>query len=223
MLNIKELVFSYPKSNFEISIPSLDVKEGESLAITGPSGSGKTTLLNLISGILQSQSGEIRIGKNTISKMKEDECRAYRISQIGMLFQGFELLEYLSVYDNILLPYRLEPTLRLDEIVYARATELTSVFGISDKLKKYPSQLSQGERQRVALCRALITGAKLIIADEPTGNLDPKNTTLVADMFLEYLKKEKATLITVTHDQSFAKRFDRQIDFMQLLQERKDV
>ena len=91
MVNIKELVFSYPKSDFEISIPFLTVKEGESLAITGPSGSGKTTLLNLISGILQSQSGEIHIDKNSISKMKEDECRAYRISQIGMLFQGFEL------------------------------------------------------------------------------------------------------------------------------------
>ena len=223
MLSIKDLVFSYPKSDFEIGIPFLDVKEGESLAITGPSGSGKTTLLNLIAGILQSESGEIHINNNIISKMKEDESRAYRISKIGMLFQSFELLEYLSVYDNVLLPYRLEPTLRLDVQVRDKAKELTSLFGIVDKLDNYPSELSQGERQRVALCRALVTGAKLIIADEPTGNLDPKNTTLVADTLLEYLKKEKATLITVTHDQSFAKRFNRQIDFMQLLQESKDV
>ena len=140
-----------------------------------------------------------------------------------MVFQSFELLEYLNVLDNILLPYRLDNTLHLDTQTVTRAKEIAATFGIEDKLKRYPSQLSQGEKQRVAIMRALITGAKLIIADEPTGNLDPKNTDLVADLLLDFVKKEGATLVTVTHDHDFAKRFDRVIDFTELLKGEKNA
>lgn len=217
MIDIDDLHFIYPDGNFSLDISKLSIGQGESIAIIGPSGSGKTTLLNLICGVSRPQSGDIRINDRSLNTQSEKEVRQYRISHIGMVFQSFELLEYLNVLDNILLPYRLDNTLHMDMQTVTRAKEIAATFGIDDKLKRYPSQLSQGEKQRVAIMRALITGAKLIIADEPTGNLDPKNTDLVADLLLDFVKKEGATLVTVTHDHDFAKRFDRVIDFTELL------
>jgi len=218
MIEIKNLSFAYSDGDFRLFIPELQIAQGESIAITGPSGSGKTTLLNLISGVLQAQGGTVRMGEQIISEMSENGRREHRISHMGMVFQNFELLEYLNVSDNILLPYRLEESLRLNEKVRQRAKEISSIFGMEQKLSAYPKELSQGQKQRVAICRSLVTGAKLIIADEPTGNLDPKNTALVADTLLDFVKRENASLITVTHDLDFAKRFDREIDFMKLLQ-----
>ncbi len=223
MIRINDLHFSYPDGNFSLDISTLSIKKGESIAITGPSGSGKTTLLNLICGVSRPQSGDIIINGTSLKQQNEKTLRQYRIAHIGMVFQSFELLEYLNVLDNILLPYRLDKTLHIEKETVERAKEIAGTFGMEDKLQRYPSQLSQGEQQRVAIMRALITGAKLIIADEPTGNLDPKNTDLVADMLLDFVKKEGATLITVTHDHTFAKRFDRVIDFTQLLKGEKDA
>lgn len=217
MIRIDDLHFIYPDGNFSLDISELSINQGESVAIIGPSGSGKTTLLNLICGVSRPQNGDISINGRSLNSQSEKELRQYRISHIGMVFQSFELLEYLNVLDNILLPYRLDNTLHMDMQTVTRAKEIAATFGIDDKLKRYPSQLSQGEKQRVAIMRALITGAKLIIADEPTGNLDPKNTDLVADLLLDFVKKEGATLVTVTHDHDFAKRFDRIIDFTELL------
>jgi len=223
MIHINERHFSYPDGNFSLDISTLSINKGESIAITGPSGSGKTTLLNLICGINRPQSGDIIINDTSLNTQNEKTLRQYRIAHIGMVFQSFELLEYLNVLDNILLPYRLDKTLHIGKETVERAKEIAGTFGMEDKLKRYPSQLSQGEQQRVAIMRALITGAKLIIADEPTGNLDPKNTDLVAKMLLDFVKKEGATLITVTHDHTFAKRFERVIDFTQLLKGEKDA
>ena len=223
MIHINDLHFSYPDGNFSLDISSLSINKGESIAITGPSGSGKTTLLNLICGIDRATSGDIIINGTTLNRQNEKSLRHYRIANIGMVFQSFELLEYLNVLDNILLPYRLDKILQLKKETVKRAQEIARTFGMEEKLHRYPAQLSQGEQQRVAIMRALITEAKLIIADEPTGNLDPKNTDLVADMLLDFVKKEGATLVTVTHDHNFAKRFDRVIDFTQLLKGEEDV
>lgn len=217
MIRIDDLHFSYPDENFSLDISELSINQGESVAIIGPSGSGKTTLLNLICGVSRPQSGDIQINGRSLHAQSEKEVRQYRLSHIGMVFQSFELLEYLNVFDNILLPYRLDNTIEIETKTVTRAKEIAATFGIEDKLKRYPSQLSQGEKQRVAIMRALITGASLIVADEPTGNLDPENTDLVADQLLEFVKKEGATLVTVTHDHDFAKRFDRIIDFTELL------
>jgi putative ABC transport system ATP-binding protein len=223
MIHIDNLHFSYSDGNFHLDISELSINKGESIAIIGPSGSGKTTLLNLICGISQPQRGDIFIDDLSINTQSEKALRQYRIAHIGMVFQSFELLEYLNVLDNILLPYRLDKTLRIEKDTVIRAKDIAKTFGMEDKLQRYPSQLSQGEQQRVAIMRALITGAKLIIADEPTGNLDPVNTNLVADLLLNFVKKEGATLVTVTHDHIFAKRFDRVIDFTQLLEGEKDA
>ena len=216
MIQINNLYFSYADHDFSMDIPYFHIEKGGSVAITGPSGSGKTTLLNLICGVLRPLDGEVIVDGISIEDLSDKALRQYRIAHIGMVFQSFELLEYLNVLDNILLPYRLDKNLILDPKVKRRAYEIAESFGIEDKLNRYPSALSQGEKQRVAIARALITGAKLIIADEPTGNLDPKNTEQVADILLEYVKKEKATLVTVTHDHAFAKQFDRVVDFTKL-------
>ena len=131
------------------------------------------------------------------------------------MFQEFELLEYLSVFDNILMPYRINGSLLLDSIVRERAQSLAEVVGIGDKLNRYVDQLSQGERQRVAICRALLVQPQLILADEPTGNLDPTNKDRVLDILFDYAETNGATLVTVTHDHDLLPRFGRVIDFKQ--------
>jgi putative ABC transport system ATP-binding protein len=159
MIRIDDLHFSYPDGNFSLDISELSINQGESVAIIGPSGSGKTTLLNLICGVSRPQSGDIQINGRSLHAQSEKEVRQYRLSHIGMVFQSFELLEYLNVFDNILLPYRLDNTIEIETKTVTRAKEIAATFGIEDKLKRYPSQLSQGEKQRVAIMRALITGA----------------------------------------------------------------
>ena len=123
------------------------------------------------------------------------------------------MLEYLNVLDNILLPYRINSSLKLEESVWSRAKELAHLVGIADKLTRFPGQLSQGERQRVAVCRAVLPEPDLILADEPTGNLDPANKLRVLDILLDYVRKKQATLVTVTHDHEILGHFERAVDF----------
>jgi putative ABC transport system ATP-binding protein len=132
------------------------------------------------------------------------------------VFQEFELLEYLSVLDNILLPYRINPALGLDRKVRGRAAELADHVGIGDKLARHATRLSQGEMQRVAVCRALVADPPLLLADEPTGNLDPDNTERVLDILFASAAERGATLVTVTHEYELLTRFDRVIDFREL-------
>ncbi len=136
---------------------------------------------------------------------------------MGLVFQEFELLEYLSVFDNILLPYRITQALELNPAARERARRLAADVGIADKLRRYPGQLSQGERQRVAICRAIIVEPPLLLADEPTGNLDPGNKGRVLDILFDYARETGATLVTVTHDHGLIGRFDRLIDFQDFL------
>jgi putative ABC transport system ATP-binding protein len=213
MISLKELNFSYGRSDFQLRIDELNLEEGPSVAVIGPSGSGKTTLLNLIAGVIVPQSGNVMVNGTDITKLDDAARRNFRIANMGLVFQEFELLRYLNVLDNILLPYRISPQLKLDHTIRERAIELTQEVGIRDKLRRYTDQMSQGERQRVAVCRALLTKPHLLLADEPTGNLDPKNKGRVLDILFAYTKRTNATLLAVTHDLSLVERFDRVIDF----------
>jgi ABC-type lipoprotein export system ATPase subunit len=213
MIEVRDLRFSYGEGDFSLQVPDLKVAHGETVAIVGPSGSGKTTLLNLIAGIDTPQSGGIVTNGCEISGLGDAARRDFRISNIGLVFQEFELLEYLNVLDNILLPYRINRTLRLGPKIRERAEALARRVGISDKLYRFVNHLSQGERQRVGVIRALVVQPSLLLADEPTGNLDPLNKNRVLDILLQYAERNAATLITVTHDHDILDRFERVIDF----------
>jgi putative ABC transport system ATP-binding protein len=129
------------------------------------------------------------------------------------VFQDFELLDYLSVLDNILHPYRITGALQLDKNVQNQAEKIAGDMRIGDKIKRYPNDLSQGEKQRAAICRALLPGPKLILTDEATGNLDPENKTLILDLLFKTVKDHNTTLLAVTHDHELLMRFDRVINF----------
>jgi ABC-type lipoprotein export system ATPase subunit len=212
MIEVRGLEFRYGEGEFRLSVGELDVERGSKTACIGPSGSGKTTLLNLIAGIITPQTGSVVTNGVAVSQLNDAERRGFRITNIGLVFQEFELLEYLSVLDNILLPYRINPALQLDPAVRERATSLAEQMGIGDKLRRHPSKLSQGERQRVAVCRAVLPEPALLLTDEPTGNLDPANKGRVLDLILEYAGDSGATLLTVTHDHGLLSQFDYVID-----------
>jgi ABC-type lipoprotein export system ATPase subunit len=190
---------------------------GDSLAVIGPSGSGKTTLLNLIAGILLPDSGVVSFDGRDLRMLEDRALRDLRLNRFGLMFQEFELLEYLDVLDNVLLPCRLGGGRGLTPEVRQSAEQLLEKLGMSGKQASYPQALSQGERQRVALCRTLITQPALILADEPTGNLDPANKGVAMDFLFDYVQENDAALITVTHDHELVERFDRVIDFQQFL------
>jgi len=211
MIAISDLLFRYPEGEFELNVPELEVAAGETVAVIGPSGSGKTTLLHLMAGIRLPQKGQVVTDEVEVTSLDDGERRDFRIRRIGMVFQEFELLEYLTVLDNILLPYRINGSLKLDRSVRERAASIAEQVGIADKLNRLSTRLSHGEKQRVAVCRALIA------EPEPTGNLDPKNTLKVLDILLDAAEATGATLVTVTHDHDLLPRFDRNIDVMELL------
>ncbi len=217
VIRIQELAFGYGEGDFELRIAELEVGRASSAAFIGPSGSGKTTLLHLIAGIALPQSGRIETNGVDLTGLSEHARRAFRIKNIGLVFQEFELLEYLTVLDNVLLPYCINPALQLTEAVRARAAAVAEKVGIGDELSRYPRQLSQGERQRVAVCRAVVTEPAVLMADEPTGNLDPLNKERVLDILFDYAEASGTTLLTVTHDHGLLNRFERVVDFKKLL------
>ena len=217
MININNLNFLYPKSNFELAIEKLEIKNSEKVVFTGPSGCGKTTLLNLCSGILLPQSGDVILDDFNFTQKRDSERRDFRINKLGFVFQTFELIDYLNVIDNITLPFRISKSLKLTEKIVERAKFLANQVGIETNLSISINNLSQGEKQRVAICRAMINEPDFIFADEPTGNLDLKNKNKVIDILLEQVSKSNATLIMVTHDKSLIDNFDREIDFNTLV------
>jgi putative ABC transport system ATP-binding protein len=217
VVRVHDLSFRYGEGDFHLHIPELEVGRASSAAFIGPSGSGKTTLLHLIAGIAIPQAGRIETNGCDVTSLSESARREFRIKNIGLVFQEFELLEYLSVLDNVLLPYRINPALELTADVRDRAREIADSVGIGDKLMRYPRRLSQGERQRVAVCRAVLTEPALLMADEPTGNLDPLNKGRVLDILFDYAEASGTTLLIVTHDHALLERFERVVDFKDLL------
>ena len=212
MIDLQDVEFHYDRGNFRIRVPRFEVERGEVAAVIGPSGSGKTTLLHLVAGIVVPQSGHVRVDGQDVGGMGDAERRAFRIARMGLVFQEFELLEYLSVLDNALLPYRITPALQLDRQVVERARAIAGDVGIGDKLGRPVRRLSHGEKQRVAICRALVPDPAILLADEPTGNLDPTTKERVIDRLLAHARKHDTTVLTVTHDHGLLDRFDRVVD-----------
>jgi putative ABC transport system ATP-binding protein len=217
MIKLKNISFRYPNSDFKLDLGELAFQTGTKTAVIGPSGFGKTTLLNLISGIFIPQKGSVMVDNTTVNTLADGDRRTFRLTNIGFVFQDFKLLDYLKVMDNILLPFRINKALKLHGQIRERAKDIAALLSIEDKLSKYPDKLSQGERQRVAICRALLNDPGIILADEPTGNLDPENKRKIMDILFDYVKEKKSTLITVTHDHELLKGFDRIVDFKELL------
>jgi putative ABC transport system ATP-binding protein len=214
MLRVEAVQFSYGDGGFCLRVPHLAGEAGECLALIGPSGSGKTTFFHLVAGIRQPGSGTIELEGRRLARLSPAARRQYRLQRIGLVFQEFELLEYLHVLDNILIPCRLDRSSPLTRERRERAIQLARDVGLDDKLTRLPHALSQGERQRVALCRALVLEPPLVLADEPTGNLDPVNKQHVLDLLVNYARRRQALLMVATHDHQLLPRFDRVVDVM---------
>jgi len=216
-LRLQGITFKYPNQGFSLSVPDLEIKPGENIALVGPSGSGKTTLLNLIAGILTPSQGSISLNDKDLSSLGQRQRRHHRLRHMGMVFQSFELLDYLSVRDNVLLQARLCNTVKVDKQLEQRALSISGDLGIKDKWHRNINALSQGERQRVAVCRALLLDPQVVLADEPTGNLDPDNKQSVLNKLINECRQQQRILLTVTHDHSLLSTFDRVIDIASLL------
>lgn len=218
MITLDHLDFEYAQTGFRLFVESLEIAKGEKVAVVGPSGSGKTTLLNLISGILQPHSGTVTVDEVNVSSLSDAERRDFRIANVGFVFQQFELISYLNVAENIRLAYLINSSLVASSETSDRVQQLAEAVGIQDKLRRPVHQLSQGEQQRVAICRALLANPKLILADEPTGNLDPENKLRILDVLFDQVERGGQTLLAVTHDMAIVDRFDRKIDFRNFTQ-----
>jgi ABC-type lipoprotein export system ATPase subunit len=216
-LALDNLLFSYGSKGFTLRLPQLEILPGESVALIGPSGSGKTTLLNLVAGILNPEEGRIALNGEIFSEFGKRQRRRVRLGGMGMIFQSFELLEYLDVRDNVLLQARLAPGVAITRALEQRAEILANELGLSGKWRRRVSALSHGERQRVAACRALLLDPPLVLADEPTGNLDPVNKRALLDHLIALCARDGRMLLTVTHDHSLLPAFDRVIDMGDLL------
>ena len=184
---------------------NLEVRQGEFVAVTGESGSGKTTLLNCIGSLDRPTSGTIIFNGKDITKLDDNGLSAYRSKSIGFIFQAFNLIPVLNVEENIVLPLNLDNTPPDKEFL----DELLKLTGLDAKRNNYPHELSGGQQQRVAFARALIHKPKLILADEPTGNLDSKNSREIISILKNSIKKYNQTLILITHDGSIAAQADR--------------
>lgn len=207
MLNVSDLHKSYQvgKTTYEVLKGiSLNVEKGEFVAVMGPSGSGKTTLLNCISCYIPSDSGKILLGDINLAALNEEAIAKVRNEKLGFIFQDFLLLDGLSIRDNIMLPRIISG--HTDKSMEQSADRLCEIFGIAHIKAKYPAEISGGEKQRTAIARALINTPELILADEPTGNLDSKSSRIVIDSFLQAKNQLDATIFMVTHD-SFAASF----------------
>ncbi len=186
---------------------SLEVADGQFVSITGASGSGKSTMLGLIAGLDAPSSGEIFIDNESITAMSEDDLAETRSKKIGFIFQSFHLIPSLTAFENILIPMEILGLKDAKE----RAEKLLADVELTDRGHHYPSELSGGEQQRVAIARAFANRPKILLADEPTGNLDSKNGNNIFDLMTDLHDRNAVTLILVTHDQQIANRAERQI------------
>lgn len=217
MIAIRDLRFAWTDGPFQLHIPQLDIARGEAAVLAGPSGCGKTTLLNLICGILSPTAGLVEVAGTDIVRLSAADRRLFRLRNIGLVFQDFQLIDYLDVLGNVLLPCRIQPSVQLTPQLRERGLDLLNQVGLVNFAQRPVTRLSQGERQRVALCRALLLNPLLLLADEPTGNLDPDNSRRMVELLLHESRRSGATLIMVTHDHSLLPMFDRTLPFLQYL------
>jgi len=215
IIEIKDVVKSFPVGDTKITILkgiSLQVKKGEFLSIVGPSGNGKSTLLNMITGIDRPSSGEIIVTGKPVHKMSEDRLAAWRGENVGIIFQFFQMLPALSLLQNVILPMDLANKYSAKER-RERAMHLLDIVGLADQIHKLPSAVSGGQQQRAAIARALANDPALLIADEPTGNLDSATSHDVFDLFNEVVSQGK-TMVMVTHDKELAQRVPRVVEIL---------
>jgi putative ABC transport system ATP-binding protein len=191
---------------------SLAAEHGEFIALLGASGSGKSTLLNLIAGLDRPDSGAIVVGGQDLATMDSLSLARYRRHTVGMVFQSFNLVPNMTAYENVELPMRFAETPRRER--KARALEALDRVGLSDRMKHRPSELSGGEQQRTALARSLVNRPKILLADEPTGNLDSKTGTEIMDLIQELNRTLNMTVIMVTHERDLAERYATRLIFL---------
>ena len=213
ILVLSNISKSYRQGSESISIFdnfNLTVDKGEFISITGPSGSGKTTLLNLVGLIDSIDQGQILLNDKIISNQNSNEKSKVRRNNFGFIYQNYNLFDNFSAIENIILPLILRGEAK--DAASEKANELMNIFDISHRKSHFPNSLSGGEQQRVAIARALINKPKIVIADEPTGNLDYDNSVNVFKYLIDYIESEKMTLIMATHNQEWANKSDRMID-----------
>ena len=201
------------KSHSVVQVPAFSMKHNQQIAIKGPSGSGKTTFLHMLAGVLTPDSGQILIDGQSLGAMNESDRDQLRSGTIGYIFQSFNLLNGFSCMENLLLAMSLNGSSNFD-----RARSLLDKVGLGDRKDHLPGQLSIGQQQRVAIARALINRPKLVLADEPTGNLDPSNTDRSLELLCSLCKEWESALILVSHDPRVIGKFEHQIDWEELNQ-----
>ena len=207
LIQVQELYKSYQRDTLEIPVLrniNLKILEGEFVAFMGPSGSGKTTLLNLIAGIDKPTSGKIIIGGIDVAELSETELAVWRSQNIGFVFQFYNLIPVLTAFENVELPLTLTPLDKKERRAYAEAA--LTVVGLADRLHHYPRQLSGGQEQRVAIARAIATDPAILVADEPTGDLDKNSAEEVLDLMDRLNREINKTILMVTHDPRAAER-----------------
>lgn len=207
---IRNLSKSYKRGSQDIPVLkdlSIEVNNGEFLSLMGPSGSGKTTLLNLIAGIDNPDSGILEVGGVNISKLSEAQLSKWRSTNVGFIFQFYNLIPVLNALENIQLPLLLTSLNRTERRLHAESA--LQAVGLEDRMDHYPSQLSGGQQQRVAIARAIVTDPLIVVADEPTGDLDKKSANEVLDLLEQLNESFEKTIIMVTHDPRAAQRSKR--------------
>ena len=210
LLELKQIKLHYKNYNTSVEvIKGIDLKihSGEKVAVVGKSGSGKTSLIMLIGGLEKPSSGEIIFDQQSISSFSEDQLADIRKQKIGIVFQSFYLIPNYTALENVSLILEING----DKNAKQQAEELLIQFGLKDRLNHFPTQLSGGEQQRVAIARSMAVKPKIILADEPTGNLDSENSDMISKLLFEYADKNQSSLVLVTHDLKFAEKCDRMI------------
>jgi putative ABC transport system ATP-binding protein len=210
IIQVNDVSKSYWRNNLEIPVLhnlTLSVEEGEFLALMGPSGSGKTTLLNLIAGIDRPSKGELIVAGTDIAKLNESALAKWRSSSIGFVFQFYNLIPVLTAYENVELPLLLTKLSKTEKRQHVESA--LNIVGLGDRMGHYPKQLSGGQEQRVAIARAIVTDPVILVADEPTGDLDKTSAQEILTLMSRLNKEFKKTIVMVTHDQHAADKASR--------------
>jgi len=207
MVDVRDVVKVYHRDAEELTVLdglSLQVREGDFVALMGPSGSGKSTLLNLIAGIDKPTSGEVRVGGTDVARLSETELAAFRSHNVGFIFQLYNLIPVLNATENVELPLLLTNLSKAER--RERAKTALRVVGLADRAAHYPRQLSGGQEQRVAIARAIVTDPKVLVADEPTGDLDARSAFEILDLMETLNRDFRKTIVMVTHDPRAAEK-----------------
>ena len=216
LIQVRDVIKRFPVGDGEVTILkgiSFEVRSGEFLSIVGPSGNGKSTLLNMITGIDRPSSGDVVVAGSQVSKMSENQLAQWRGTSLGIIFQFFQMLPALSLLNNVVLPMDLAHKYSRHERK-ERALELLQMVGLADQANKLPSMVSGGQQQRAAIARALANDPPLLVADEPTGNLDTASARAIFDLFHKLVADDAKTILMVTHDKELAREVPRKIEIM---------